>query len=354
MKKLREGYTTGTCLTAASLASVLWQKEGVMPEKAAVDTPSGKTLVLNVCGYEKYTCGVKKYAGDDPDVTDGCVVKASVSVFKDDGEISFKAGEGIGVVTRKGLKLPPGEPAVNPVPRQMVCDALRPVIGNRRAEVTVSVPGGDRIAEKTFNPRLGIEGGISILGTSGIVRPMSEEAVRESLAQELSMCRAEYGSRTAFVTGYSGEEFVRANFTEIPSVVLCSNHLGFLLDEALELGFTDILIAGGMGKLVKPAAGIMNLHSHTAGGQREIFCTHSSLAGASQETVRKIYSCTTTKEMCSVLKEEKLYSQVLDSVVRAAAENCRLRVLGKINISFILLDEKNEIAAQYGINSVGD
>lgn len=152
---------------------------------------------------------MRKDGGDDPDETNGCLVNAAVQILPEDGAVQFRAGEGVGVVTRKGLKLPPGESAINPVPREMIEKAVRSVIGAKGAVVTVSVPDGERIAQKTFNGRLGIEGGISILGTTGIVRPMSEEAVRESLSLELSMCRAEYGKVCAFVTGYAGESWLR-------------------------------------------------------------------------------------------------------------------------------------------------
>ncbi len=348
MKKLKEGYTTGSCLTAAALASALWQVSGCFPEMVSIETPSGKTLELPVCGYDDYVCGVRKFSGDDPDVTDGCIVKAQVIPGSEDGEIVFTAGEGVGTVTRRGLKIPPGEPAVNPVPRDMVRSALRDIIGDRSAEVVVSVPGGEEIAAKTFNPRLGIEGGISILGTTGIVRPMSEDAVKESLAAELSVCRAEYGTAAAFVTGYSGEEYLKNTYPGADSVVLCSNWLGFLLDEALETGFTDIVIAGGAGKLLKPAADIMNLHSHTAGGQREVLCTHAALCGASAETVRKIYQCSVTKQMCGVLRDAGILDEVMQSAADAAAEKCRLRTRGKINIAYIVLDDENRVLAVSG------
>lgn len=342
MEKLREGYTTGTCMAGAALASVIWQLTGKCPEKVQVDIPAGKTLILPVTEYRDYECGIKKDAGDDPDVTDGCIVKVKTKIYSYDGDIIFRNGEGVGTVTRKGLKVPPGEPAINPVPREMTRNTLEKYIGSRAAEVFVSVPGGREIAAKTFNPRLGITGGISILGTTGIVRPMSEEAVKESLVQELSMCRAEYGSKAAFVTGYSGEDALKKIKPDMKGIVLCSNYLGFLLDEALKLGLTDILIAGGAGKLVKPAADIMYLHSHSAGAQREIICTHAALHGLSSEVIRKIYGCVTTREMCRILKENDVFQDVMMSVVRAALKNCVLRTQGKINIAYMLIDENNE------------
>lgn len=342
MKKLREGYTTGTCMTGAALASAVWQLSGKCPEKVQVDTPAGRTLVLSVLEFDDFECGIVKDAGDDPDVTDGCVVRVRTVISSVDGEIKFTGGEGVGTVTKRGLKIPPGEPAINPVPRKMTEEALRKHIGSRGAEVIVSVPGGKETAEKTFNPRLGITGGISILGTTGIVRPMSEEAVRESLAEELSVCRAEYGTKAAFVTGWSGEEALKRIMPDMKGIVLCSNYLGFLLDEAEELGFTDIIIAGGTGKLVKPAANVMYLHSHTAGSQREVLCTHAALMGARTEVIRDIYRSAATREMCRVLKENGILAEVMKSVAEASAENCVLRTHGKINIGYLLLDESGE------------
>ena len=178
MKPLREGYTTGVCAAAAALASVLWQTTGTCPERIAYTLPSGKPLSLAVEPQEAPICGIRKDAGDDPDQTNGCLVCAKVKIGTTDGAVTFQAGEGVGIVTKKGLRVPVGEPAINPVPRTMITEAVRSVIGTRSAIVTVSVPNGEQIAERTFNGRLGIVGGISILGTTGVVRPMSEEAVR--------------------------------------------------------------------------------------------------------------------------------------------------------------------------------
>ena len=156
MKRLREGYTTGACAAGASLASVLWQTTGSCPEWVELVVPAGKKLRLAIQPGAAYTCGVRKDGGDDPDETNGCLVNAAVQILPEDGAVQFRAGEGVGVVTRKGLKLPPGESAINPVPREMIEKAVRSVIGAKGAVVTVSVPDGERIAQKTFNGRLGI------------------------------------------------------------------------------------------------------------------------------------------------------------------------------------------------------
>ena len=226
MKPLREGYTTGVCAAAAALASVLWQTTGTCPERIAYTLPSGKPLSLAVEPQEAPICGIRKDAGDDPDQTNGCLVCAKVKIGTTDGAVTFQAGEGVGIVTKKGLRVPVGEPAINPVPRTMITEAVRSVIGTRSAVVIISVPNGEQIAERTFNGRLGIVGGISILGTTGVVRPMSEEAVRESLRLELSMCRAEYGTACALVTGYAGETYLKKRYEHAGKIVLCSNYLG--------------------------------------------------------------------------------------------------------------------------------
>ena len=162
---LREGVTTGTCAAAAVRASVQWQISGQCPENVRVDTPAGKTLCLSIVQEEFPACGVIKDAGDDPDVTDGCEVIARVRLSEEAGPVRFKAGEGIGHVTRPGLKLPVGEAAINPVPRRMIEEEIRRCVGDIGAEVEISIPGGEALAARTFNPRIGIEGGLSILGT---------------------------------------------------------------------------------------------------------------------------------------------------------------------------------------------
>lgn len=345
MKPLREGFTTGSCAAAASLASVLWQTSGTCPESVSLETPAGVTLHLSIEPVGKYVCGVVKDSGDDPDATNGCLVTAQVIIGKSDGDIQFAAGKGVGVITKKGLKLPVGEPAINPVPRKMITSAIRPIIGKRSATVIISVPDGEKIAAKTFNRRLGVEGGISILGTTGIVRPMSESAVQVSLRLELSMCRAELGTACAMVTGYAGENYLKFMYGCDKGIILCSNYLGYLLDCAEEMGFTHILLAGRPGKLVKPAADIMHLHSHTAGGQREILCTHAALAGADRGQIQKLYQCNTTKEMQTLLEQFHLDKVVWHTVVERACENCMRRTHGTIQIGMLLIDEQDRLLA---------
>ena len=247
MKKLREGVSTGSCMTGGATAAALWLTTGKCPDVIKVETPIGKTLYLDVIPKEKGTCGIVKDAGDDPDVTNGSEVITSVKILPEDGEITFVGDDGIGTITQEGLKLPVGEPAINPVPRQMAEKALRKIIGNRGAVVTVSIPGGGELAKRTFNPRLGVLGGLSVLGTTGIVRPMSEEAMRDSLLVELDMYARQGHRSILFVLGTTGENALKARYGQFACVLQVSNYIGFMIEEAVERGFTDILIGGFVG-----------------------------------------------------------------------------------------------------------
>ena len=212
MKKLREGVSTGSCMTGGAAAAALWLTTGKCPDVIRVDTPIGKTLYLDVIPKTMGCCGIIKDAGDDPDVTHGSEIITSVEILPEDGEIRFVGGEGIGTVTQEGLKLPVGEPAINPVPREMAVKALREIIGSRGAVVTVSIPGGRELAKKTFNSRLGIVDGLSVLGTTGIVRPMSEEAMKNSLLAELDMYARQGHTSILFVLGTTGENALKDHF----------------------------------------------------------------------------------------------------------------------------------------------
>lgn len=306
MKKLREGVSTGSCMTGGAAAAALWLVTGKCPDVIEVETPIGKTLYLDVVPKEKGVCGIIKDAGDDPDVTNGSEVITKVEILPDDGGITFVGGDGIGTVTQEGLKLPVGEPAINPVPRQMAEKALRKIIGNRGAVVTVSIPGGEELAKRTFNPRLGVLGGLSVLGTTGIVRPMSEEAMKDSLLVELDMYARQGYRSILFVLGTTGENALKARYGEFQCVLQVSNYIGFMIEEAVERGFTNILIGGFVGKLVKVASGTMNTHSHVADGRLETICTHAALHGAPREVIERIYSCLTTKAAMKIVEEEGL------------------------------------------------
>lgn len=345
MKKLREGVSTGSCMTGGAAAAAQWLVTGSCPDVIEVETPIGKTLYLDVVPKEKGVCGIVKDAGDDPDVTNGSEVITKVEILPDDGEITFVGGDGIGTVTQEGLKLPVGEPAINPVPRQMAEKALRKIIGNRRAVVTVSIPGGGELAKRTFNPRLGVLGGLSVLGTTGIVRPMSEEAMKDSLLVELDMYARQGHRSILFVLGTTGENALKARYGEFQCVLQVSNYIGFMIEEAVERGFTDILIGGFVGKLVKVASGTMNTHSHVADGRLETICTHAALHGASREVIERIYSCLTTKAAMKIVEEEGLMG-IWKDMVEKASFYCEKTVHGMARVGMIFLDGDNQVLAE--------
>lgn len=332
-------------MTGAAIASAIWQLSGKCPESVCVRAPIGRDLYLDVVPMDYGVCAVVKDGGDDIDVTDGCSVIVRVILHDEDGEIRFVGKEGIGAVTLEGLKLPVGEPAINPVPRQMAVEALRKIIGERAATLEVSIPNGAVLAKKTFNERLGVMGGLSILGTTGIVRPMSQEAMRDSIIQEMKVWRAKGNDSIVFVLGTTGENALRDLYGEMRAVLQVSNFIGDMLDEAVEQGFRYILIGGFVGKLVKVAAGTMNTHSHVSDGRLETICTHAALAGVDVQIIRKLYHSVTTKKALEIMREENLL-YIWESMAKKAEEHCQKRVRDEATVAMVFLDEKNQILAE--------
>jgi cobalt-precorrin-5B (C1)-methyltransferase len=264
VKDLRSGYTTGTCAAAAACAAVQVLSGQEPPDCVQVELPDGDPVQLAV-EYARGTDGraeaaVRKDAGDDPDVTHGALVVVEAT-WAEGQDIELAAGEGVGTVTRPGLQVAPGEPAINPVPRRMICQAVRAVT-SRPVRLTVSVPGGAELAEQTFNPRLGIEGGISILGTTGRVRPFSCPALRQSLACALDVAVAGGVSMPVLVPGHVGERAARRHLhVEDDQVIPVSNEWGFMVDRAARDHFDRCLVVGHPGKLAKLADGHWDTHS---------------------------------------------------------------------------------------------
>ena len=341
-KRLREGYTTGCCAAAAVRACLEWQINGRRPECVSIELPGGQIRTLPVFFDADGSCHVVKDAGDDPDVTNGCSVKAWVRLDDGPGPVRFAAGEGVGTVTSPGLPLPPGEAAVNPVPRQMIARQIRELAGDTGAEVILSIPGGTELAKKTFNPRLGIVGGLSILGTTGIVRPMSEEAVIETLRLDLSVAVASGHKELFFVPGESGEKAVRRQFGNDWPCVQIGNHIGIMLDAARDMDVKRVVTAGFAGKLVKVAADIMNTHSHVADGRRETVCAFAAMDGASPEVIREIYECKTMTQAAAILEREGR-SGLWNAMAERAASNCRLRTGGDMDVDMIFLDKEGDV-----------
>ncbi|MHB9096206.1 MAG: cobalt-precorrin-5B (C(1))-methyltransferase CbiD [Syntrophales bacterium] len=264
MSELRTGYTTGSCAAAAAKAAALLLAEGRTVAEVTISIPGGQEITLPLIYVRRAGGGaeaaVRKDAGDDPDATDGALVQTALA-WSDGAGVEFAAGVGVGTVTKPGLALPPGEAAINPVPRRMIAQAIREVTP-RGVRVTISIPGGGQIARKTFNPRLGIVGGLSILGTTGIVRPFSCSALRESLRCALGVAEAAGVRAPVFVPGHIGERAARTHLNVADEqVVEVGNEWGYILDEALRRPFTEMLILGHPGKLAKLIAGDWDTHS---------------------------------------------------------------------------------------------
>lgn len=264
MTQFRMGYTTGTCAAAASKAATMALVGADAPAEVDVKLPSGEVVTLEVARVEigdGWTeASVMKDAGDDPDVTDGVRVQARVQ-WGEGKIIELLAGPGIGTVTKPGLQVAPGEPAINPVPRRMIQDSAREITGHG-LRITLSIPGGEEIARKTFNPRLGVTGGLSILGTSGRVRPFSVPALREALRCSLDVARATGVRHPVFTPGHIGEKACRRHFKATEDqIIQVGNEWGFILDVAKEYPFEQILVLGHPGKLAKLSAGEWDTHS---------------------------------------------------------------------------------------------
>ena len=337
-KNLRCGYTTGSCATAAAKAAATMLLTGERVDSVRIDTPKGITLnlePLQVELAENYvSCAIRKDSGDDPDDTNGILVFAKVERAVEPG-VHIEGGVGVGRVTKPGLACAVGGPAINPTPRRMITSEVSSVMEQAGYTdglmVTISIPEGVEIAKKTFNPRLGIIGGLSVLGTSGIVEPMSEKALIETMYVEMRAQKARGNKDLLVFFGNYGEDFTRDVMQlDLEGAVTCSNFVGELLDYAVYLGFETLLLIGHSGKLVKLAQGVMNTHSKYADCRTELFALQAMFHGASVEVGKEIYGCLTTDEVTKILKREQLFEPVMEQVTQKIDFYMQHRVHGKI------------------------
>lgn len=343
-KNLRCGYTTGSCATAASKAAAAMLLTGERIDSVRIDTPKG--IVLNLEPLEVMltadfaSCAIRKDSGDDPDDTNGVLVYAKVEKTAEPG-IMIEGGVGVGRVTKPGLACAVGGPAINPTPRKMITTEVGKVMAESGytggLKVTISIPAGVEIAKKTFNPRLGIIGGLSVLGTSGIVEPMSEKALVETMYVEIRAQQAAGNKNLLVFFGNYGEDFTRDEMKlDLEGHVTCSNFVGELLDYAVFCGFETLLLIGHSGKLVKVAQGVMNTHSKYADCRTELFALEAMFHGASVEVGKEIYSCLTTDEVTKVLKRENIFEPVIDKVTDKIDFYMQHRVHGKIKTAALM------------------
>ena len=346
-KKLRYGYTTGTCAAAAAKGAALLLLTGHVPEAVNIHTPKGidLRLPLEEAGLDGHRarCAVRKYSGDDPDVTDGVLVFAEVRVSPVPG-IHIDGGAGVGRVTKPGLKVPVGAAAINPGPRAMIEQAVQEALEETEPvpgmDVVIHVPEGVALAQKTFNPRLGIQGGISILGTSGIVEPMSEAALIDSIRLEIRQRKALGDNRLILAPGNYGTDFLKDTFSiGEERIVKISNFVGLALDAAAEAGFQEVLLAGHVGKLVKLSGGIMNTHSKEGDGRGELMAACALRAGADADTGRAILDSVTTDEMLRILREKDLISPAMEIMARRIELYVNARVKGLLTVGVLVFSD---------------
>ena len=350
-KKMRTGYTTGSCAAAAAKAAVCMLLSGEVIQQVRLMTPKGIELDLEVEQIERrqhgVRCAVRKDSGDDPDVTNGIYVYAEVRKEPEPG-IYLDGGEGIGRITKKGLEQPVGAAAINRVPRQMILEAVKEQsirYGYQGGlSVIISAPEGKKLAAKTFNPRLGIENGISILGTSGIVEPMSEKALTDTIFLEMKMLKENGIDRCCVVPGNYGRDFLAEQLgVDTDQAVKCSNYIGETIDAAVNLEMRSLLLIGHIGKLIKVAAGVMNTHSRQADCRMEVLAAYAAAEGASAECVQAILSCITTMEALELLKEKGILSGVMERVMERIDFHLRHRAGGSLQVEAIVFSTEDGI-----------
>lgn len=353
-KSLAKGYTTGTCAQAATKAAMWMLMTGKPCEKVQVELPQGETLSLDICEIkiengegvqplpEEVCCAVKKDSGDDPDITNGVLVYSKVS--RNQGtEITLDGGEGIGRVTKPGLDQPVGAAAINRVPRQMIIKEIKEVceeVGYERGiHVEISIPEGERLAAGTFNPRLGIEGGLSILGTTGIVEPMSEQALVDTIRVEMKVCMAGRYRYLIVAPGNYGLDFLSEQYgMKDEDVVKCSNYIGQTLDMAVDMGCRGMLLVGHIGKLIKVSGGIMNTHSRWADCRMELMAAAALRAGIEgTKAAALLESVTTDDALGKCTSDERVL--IMNQIMNKIEEYMNYRTKGKLVTGAITFSE---------------
>ena len=347
-KKLRLGYTTGSCAAAASKAAAWMLLTGKRKEQIRINTPKGITLNLDVQQIsledDVVSCAIEKDGGDDPDVTKGSLVFAQVTRTETPG-IIIDGGHGVGRVTKRGLDQPVGAAAINSVPRQMIRENLEEVCHltdyHGGLSVVISVPGGEQLAKKTFNPRLGIVGGISILGTTGIVEPMSEQALVDTIRVELRQRKANGAEYVLLTPGNYGSDYIQKAIGIDPKIaVLTSNFIGETLDICKELKFQGALLIGHIGKLVKIAGGMLNTHSKYGDCRMDIMAAHAGAVGLSAPLIAEMLDCATCDDAIRILKESGLCTQTLERISNRISFIMDHRVAGEMKTGAILFSKE--------------
>ena len=344
---MRYGFTTGSCAAAAAKAAAYMLLTGKKKTEITIETPKGipyTAQIKDICFSEnEASCAVEKDGGDDPDITTGALIYAKVfygeqkNTDKESLTISIDGGFGVGRVTKPGLDQPVGNAAINRVPREMITKEVEQVCRladyHGELKVIIFVPDGERLAEQTFNPRLGIVGGISILGTSGIVEPMSSQALLDTINVELNQRKAMGFNYVAVTPGNYGQDFMKNTYNyDLDKSVKCSNFIGNTIDMAAELGFSRMLITGHIGKLIKVAGGIMNTHSKEGDCRMELLTAFAVKCNVEAEAATRILDCVTTEEGVRILEECDKKQEVMDFAMERICFYLNKRAKGKLKI----------------------
>lgn len=386
-KRLRGGYTTGACVAAGSKAAALYMQDSLTADVVEITALDGTRLMIPIKKIERLDDGrlpegalppviraeVVKDAGDDPDITNGTSVFVTLTLARSEDDLKavpgvsvrhenilFEAGEGIGHATKPGLSLSVGEPAINPGPRQLVHNSLLEAFGSPRpCRVRIDIPAGRELAKKTLNPVLGIEGGISIIGTTGVLRPMSEEAFKESLVPQIKVARAAGFDTQIFVPGKIGERIAASWGLPEAGMVQTSNFIGYMLEAAAEIGLKRILLFGHIGKLAKVAAGVFHTHNRVGDARLEVLAAYSGAMGMPGEGIERILGAVTTEEALPVIGEYGL-EKVYEVIAARASYRAERLIFNKVQVGTVLVtlqgellgmdDRAREIGGDFGWN----
>ena len=363
---MRYGFTTGSCAAAAAKAAAYMLLTGKKKTEIMIETPKGVLFAAQIIETERLehqvSCAVIKDGGDDPDVTTGAKIVATVSCVtaqstKDGPWVTIEGGKGVGRVTKPGLDQPVGNAAMTPVPREMiekeVLEVCRVADYQRGLSVVISVPEGEKLAEQTFNPRLGIVGGISILGTSGIVEPMSMQAILDTIRVELNQRKSQGYDYVAVAPGNYGLDFIKSTYGyDLDRSVKCSNFIGDTIDMAAELGFRKMLLTGHIGKLIKVSGGIMNTHSKEGDCRMELMTAFAVKAQVEPKQLREILECVSTEEAVRILQKCGKLGEVMDLVMERIEFYLNKRAKGKLQIDCMMYaTEFGELARSEGVEA---
>ncbi|MCW4005326.1 MAG: cobalt-precorrin-5B (C(1))-methyltransferase CbiD [Candidatus Bathyarchaeota archaeon] len=346
---LKYGLTTGACAAAAAKAALIALTDSPV-ERVVIPTPIGIRFEIPVksSSASKEGVGVAvvvKDAGDDVDVTDELEITATIKLTDNNGEIQITGGKGVGKITKPGLPMEVGESAINPVPRKMISDAVKEALPiGKGAAVTVTIPEGEKVAEKTQNSKLGIVGGVSILGTTGVVKPFSEAAWRRSMVPQIDVALARGYERLFFVPGNIGQRLAKQLFgVPYDQIVQTGDFVGYMLEKAAEKGVGEIVFFGHSGKLAKLAAGIFNTHHKMGDARNEVIAAYAAAAGADTKVVKAILQSNTTEEATKLLIQADLLRETYDEVAKRINLRLTERTQGKIKFSIIIVSMDGKV-----------